>query len=410
MSRRTIAILLLIIGLIVLSFAAVVLLLQQNQPTGNSTTTTEEDGAAPPDGQQTDVATEDTPPIPDDTVGVVVSLQTVPRGHVMTADILDIDRRPADTVDSNVITDTQDVIGMFARTDIYQGQTLTKDKFVGDIRQISEVQYGPSSLIPPGFVAQAVPLTTASLNEDRAIPSVGYGISEGDYVDILLLFQMHQLDEEFQTFLPNDAAFFVEEYIESIEESIANPEEETEEAIIFVISPYGRFEQLPTGDLAHIGPSGAPEPFVVGMVIQNAKVIQVGQYMLPEPAVAFLPTPTATAVPEGEAGVTPTPGGVPGPTATPLPPDVLTVALQPQQQLLLRYAIEVGADIDFALRGLNDGQLYAIDNVDLNFLLNRFNIEMPPNFGYSVDLGDPFSTIELTPSPVPPSSATGEDN
>src|SRR5690606_13290328 len=123
------------------------------------------------------------------------------------------------------ITDTQDVIGMFARTDIYQGQTLTKDKFVGDIRQISEVQYGPSSLIPPGFVAQAVPLTTASLNEDRAIPSVGYGISEGDYVDILLLFQMHQLDEEFQTFLPNDAAFFVEEYIESIEESIANPEE-----------------------------------------------------------------------------------------------------------------------------------------------------------------------------------------
>lgn len=408
MSRRTIAILLLIIGLIVLSFAAVVFLLQQNQPTGNDTTTTEEEGAAPPDSQTSAVA-EDATPIPDDTVGVVVSLQTIPRGHVMTADILAIDRRPADSIDSNVITDTQDIIGMFARTDIYQGQTLTKDKFVGDIRQISETQYGPSSLIPPGFVAQAVPLTTSSLAEDRAIPSVGYGISEGDFVDILLLFHMYQLDEEFQTLLPNDAAFFVEEFIESIEESIENPEEETEEAIIFVISPYGRFEQLPTGDLAHIGPSGAPEPFVVGMVIQNAKVIQVGQYMLPEPALAFLPTPTPTPLPEGETseGATPMPVG---PTATPLPPDVLTVALQPQQQLLLRYAIEVGADIDFALRGLNDGQLYAIDNVDLNFLLNRFNIEMPPNFGYSVDLGNPFSTIELTPTPVPPSSSTGEDN
>jgi Flp pilus assembly protein CpaB len=410
MSRRTIAILLLILGLIVLSAVGIILITgQDDQP--DETTTTEGEGAPPPDGQAgTPGAETAATPISEDTIGVVVSLQTVPRGHQMTEDILAIDRRPRDTVDSNVITNTQDVVGLFARTDIYQGQTLTTDKLASDIREISETQYGPSALIPPGFVAQAVPLRVLQdlEGDDPSIPSVGYGISEGDYVDILILFQMYQLDEEFQTLLPNSAAFFVEEFIQSVEESIADPEsEEVEQAFIFTISPFGRFEQLPTGDLAHIGPREVQREFVIGMVIQNAKVVQVGQYFLPEPASASLATATPTPAPEGETAATAIPSV---PTATPLPPDVVTIALQPQQQLLLRYAIEVGADIDFALRGINDTQLYAIENVDLDFILQRFNIELPPNFGFSVDQGDPFSdATEVTPTP-PASSGGGEDN
>jgi hypothetical protein len=84
--------------------------------------------------------------------------------------------------------------------------------------------------------------------------------------------------------------------------------------------------------------------------------------------------------------------------------------LQPQQQLLLRYALEVGADIDFALRGINDTQLYAVENVDLDFILQRFNIELPPNFGYTVDLGGVLmDSTQITPTP-PPASDSGEDS
>lgn len=393
MSPRTIAILLLIVGLVLLSFFGFFLILSQNQA---PPPTVVEEGAPPPNGQPEDFTPEALPaPLPQDTIGVVVSLQTVPRGHVMTEDILAIDRRPLDSVDSNVITDTRDVVGMYVRTDIYQGQTLTRDKLTSDITQIVSSQYGPSSLIPPGFVAQGIPLSTFRLDPNGSITSVGYGISEGDYVDIMLLFDMRMIDEEFQTLLPNELALFV---LVEVEDS--------EERVFLEVDPYGRFEELPTNDTVHIRPREFQRPYVVGMIIQNAKVIQMGKYTLPVPAASFIATPTATPGVEGEA--TPLPEFV-IPTATPEPPDVIVVALQPQQQLLLRYALEVGADIDFALRGINDGQLYAVENVDLNFLLQRFDIEIPPDFGYTLDTG----FYQVTPTPTgesAPSPTTGEDS
>jgi hypothetical protein len=85
------------------------------------------------------------------------------------------------------------------------------------------------------------------------------------------------------------------------------------------------------------------------------------------------------------------------------------VALSPQQQLFLKYAHEVGADIDFAIRGVNDGQLYTVEQVDLNYLIERFNIDVPPNIGFSVDQfpvePPPFS---ITPTPEPPSTDNQE--
>ena len=84
------------------------------------------------------------------------------------------------------------------------------------------------------------------------------------------------------------------------------------------------------------------------------------------------------------------------------------MAMQPQQQLLLRYAIETGSDIDLALRGVNDGQLYSVQNVDIGYLLETFNIEIPPNFGFTVDV------LDVTPTPVPTGEAgsapIGDDN
>jgi hypothetical protein len=83
------------------------------------------------------------------------------------------------------------------------------------------------------------------------------------------------------------------------------------------------------------------------------------------------------------------------------------VALQPQQQLFLKYALEVNANVDFALRGVNDGQLYEIQNIDLSFFLERYNIEVPPNFNYSVE------NILVTPTgqaATPASSGGGGDD
>jgi hypothetical protein len=62
----------------------------------------------------------------------------------------------------------------------------------------------------------------------------------------------------------------------------------------------------------------------------------------------------------------------------------LLVALPPQQQLFLKYALETSADIDFAMRGINDGQLYSVQQLDLGFLLQQFGIVVPPNAEYTI--------------------------
>ena len=149
--------------------------------------------------------------------------------------------------------------------------------------------------------------------------SVAYGYLPGDTVDIMLSFTLSSLDQEFQTLLFNSATFFLQQSGEEGVETASN---------IFVVDPIPAYPPTPT-----------PDP--------------------DEP--------------------TPTPGGGPPPTPTPPPPEVVLIALPPQQQLFLKYAVETTADIDFALRSTNDGQLYSVQQVDAVYLLEQFGITIPPN-------------------------------
>lgn len=386
MSSRNIGIFLIFaVGLLLLAVVLYFVLIGQDEPPPQTPIEgTPGEGTVLPDGAvDPGAAAVTAEPTPSNVIEVVVSLQTVPRGYQLTADILTTEVRDAASVGTNVVTNIDDVVGKYARNDIFQGQTLTFGSAVSDITLVGTEEYGPSSLIPPGFVAQSIPIDMLS--------SVAYGVSEGDYVDILLMFRLYQIDQEFQTLLPNDAIFYQERAIEAVGELLDEEGEPVSltDLLVFYVSPLGRFEELPTGDLAHISQSEAQRPAFIGMVIQNAKVIQVGEYVPRPPASAALPTPTPEVV-EGDA--TPTPEIV-FPTETPLPPDVVLLAMQPQQQLLLRYALETGSDIDLALRGVNDGQLYPVQNVDINYLLETFNIEIPPNFGFTVDV------LNVTPTP-----------
>lgn len=324
-------------------------------------------------------------------VDVVVSVQTVPRGFQLTVDELATEKRLASLVNSNVITDTARAVGLFARKDIFQGETLTTDAVVNDLKAIGQEDFGPSSLIPPGFVAMSVPV-------DR-LGGVAGALAPGDNVDILISFLLQPVDEQFQTLLHNDAVIYVTESRDIIDE---NGETSTIEVEIpFFISPLGRFEELPTGDLANIAPSeNTARGQHVAFVIQNARVIEVGEWVPEQPP--LLPTPTLTAeeeqerleqgLDEGEGinneesltvlaqRVTGTLEDLQNPNLT----DTILIALPPQQQVFLKYAIESDSSVDFALRGEGDGQLYTVENVSLEYILDRFNIEIPPNFNYVV--------------------------
>lgn len=372
MNRRTLAILILVIGVVLLLGVGALFLLSPDDPQPAppvSDLNGEVEGNGPIAAEAEPVA-----PAPPDLVEVVVSLQTVPRGWQFTENELVLDMRVPDEVGPNVVTNIEDAVGLYARTDIYQGATLMRDQLANDITQVGLEEFGPASLIPSGFIASAVPLNRLS--------GVAYALDEGDYVDILITFFFYQIDDDFQTYLQNSAVFFLEEVIQAEE---GQGEDEVIPDLI-MIDQFGRFERLPNGDIAHIGPSELQRPIPVSMVLQNARVIQVGTYTpadVPQP-------PTPTPDPDDE----PPPDAPPDFSPLPDPPDTLLVALSPQQQLLLKYAVESNANISFALRGANDNQLYAIENVDVDYFLRRFGIEEPQNFGFSVD------KLIITPTPA----------
>jgi Flp pilus assembly protein CpaB len=372
MSGRRIAILLLIGGIIVLLLAAIAYVALQNRgtPTPPAADVTPDPNATP--GADEVAAT--LPPTAAAFVEVVVSLQTVPRGHQMTEAELRVDLLPAEDVGPNVITRIEDAVGLYARADIFQGEVLTVNSLVGDPRLVGIEEYGPSSLIPQGFVAQAVPM-------DR-LSSVGYALAAGDSVDVLLSFMITEVDPEFQSLLENSAAFTLEQVSEDGQSTFS----------ILILDPLGRFEALPTGENAMISPSEPQRPMRVAILLQNARVVQVGPYVPGETGIPPTATPTPTVAPE----ITPSPGPGVVLTPTPSPPDVLLLALAPQQQLLLKYAVEVGADIDYALRPPNDSQIYTVENVDVAYILSRFGIDIPADFEYTLE------PVLVTVTPPPP--------
>jgi Flp pilus assembly protein CpaB len=362
--RRRIAILFGVAGFILLLLIlALALLNNQSAPTPQPVAEgTPVNGELPDETQPGFTLPFPQPPTVDPStqlVEVVVSFQTVPRGWQMTEAELYTDLRIAAEVGSNVITRIEDAVGLYARRDIFQGETLTVDLLARDPRAIGRENFGPSSLIPPGWVAQAIPI-------DR-LSGVAYGMLPGDSIDIIAAFTLVQIDEEFQSILNNSVSFLLESVDEEGNRTVG----------AFIVDPYGRFERLPNNDLAHVIPSEAQRPFLVVMALQNAKVVSVGPWVPPGEVQPPTPTPDP-------AEPTPTPDPNVAPTATPRPPDVLLLALPPQQQLVLRYALDSNAPITLGLRGVNDGQLYGAQSVNLELLLQQFGFQIPPNFNYSL--------------------------
>ena len=168
--RRLFAILIGVVGIVILGAAVVLLVFQGgDDEAAEAPTPVPEDVEGTPQPVGTPV-----PTIAPDAVivEVVVSVQTVPRGWQMTEAELRTDMRLASDVASNVLTNVEDAIGLYARQDIYQGETLTTDSLVSDPRLIGTENYGPSSLVPAGWVAMAIPT-------DR-LSSVAYGVQPGD--------------------------------------------------------------------------------------------------------------------------------------------------------------------------------------------------------------------------------------
>jgi Flp pilus assembly protein CpaB len=260
---------------------------------------------------------------PEAKISVVIAAQEIPALTEIPADAVGTLLIPKSALTPQHLLDPQAVVGKKAITTIVRGSFITTDVLL-DESKVLELGYNASLNIPPGKVAAAF--------RTSQIRAVAGAVQNGDFVDILISYWM--LDTEAQP------------------------------------TPAAAGEQV-----AEVPPSYI---LLAQLLLQDVEVLRVGPWAgvavppeaVPEEVPAAEPTPEATpAAGEGEGQLAP----VPLDSET-----VLTLLLDQQDALVLKYAQESGASIDLVLRGRGDDKKVRTETVSLEYVMTRFEITIPP--------------------------------
>jgi Flp pilus assembly protein CpaB len=338
------------------------------------------------------------------TVNVIVAARDLPRGtRLSRQDVTMVPwplsvARPTGALeipDSPDAAGLEQVDGRIAKVDILSGQPVLNQMITPGDQPAGLGQIGSDAalVIPSGQVAIAFPLNRLS--------GVAYAMRAGDHVDILVSFRMVDVDEDFQTILPNHVGA----------QSVTEGQSPT-----FTI--FGRQEQGPLGTTVMVVPSEDTQRprQVTQMLIDNVTVLRVGTFPLedidhPIVVTQAAPQPTESAAPaEGE--LTPTPVA-----QVIVVPDIVTLMMSRQDALVLKYALETGADIDFALRSVLDNEITDVttDSVTLQYIIDFYNVAIPPRMPIApeprIDLMAQqtgiFTPVESVPTTPPPAETGG---
>lgn len=343
--------------ILLLGVVAVVLLLPQL--TGGNLTPVQEQAEAPAEVLPT--------PTPIPYVEIVVAVQELPRGiRIPAENAVELKRWPADAAPFNALQSLDDVVGKIARTDIPRESPVLSTMLVDNLRELAErgrVGSDAAAVMPPGLVAVSIPM-------DR-ITGVAYAIREGDYVDVIMSMLFVDVDEEFQSLFPNkiNLVSFDEEGNITAAEGIE-----------------GRLDVGIGGAPVIVGPSEVQRPrLVTQRTVQSAWVLRVGNFPITGSYIGAtptpLPTPTPAAAAEGEAAAE-------RPVAAPTPvpaPDIITLAVSPQDAVVLVWAVDARLPVTLALRSATDISQVPTQPVTLEYIMSNYNISAPNRLPYALE-------------------------
>lgn len=333
--------------------------------------------------QQTAAVETDTPePSPTPAlVPIVVAVQNISRGAEIPAEALRLQPWPLEALPFNSYGDINEVAGLIARTDLYPEQPILTSMVVDNLEDLAAIGSDAAAILPPGKVAVSLPI-------DR-ITSVAFAIQPGDRVDIIVSLLFIDMDETFQSALPNTVNLII-------------PSED----LGLNIGPdiNGRFDTrripYPVPDVnlglrplsidwpVIITPSEPPRPrLLTQRTVLDAQVIWTGNF--PIDGRLFVEVPTQTPVnPSPEPGApppTPTPPGLILATEVPPRPDIVTLAVDPQEAVMITWLVEAGVPVTFALRSAGDRSLIPTDSVTLDYILSEFDIVPPTPVDYTIE-------------------------
>ncbi len=301
-------------------------------------------------------------------VPVVIARNNLDRGMKIVEGLVETRLWPSDRLPPLYYSDTAEVYGKIVRVPIAQGMPIMQTALIDQMPPPGPMGSDLSLQIPDGMRAMAIPMDL--------LGAVGWYIRPGDRVDILASWNVVDLDQEFQSPLPNRWII------------LQCPEGMTCEGVM------GRTERLPTGDVVMVYPTGPGRTgYIAQMTIQNALVMKIGPSQ-PIPEVIF---PEQVTVPAQQADVTgPGPVAI-QPTPTPAPPvqggDVIILLLKAEDTLVLKSLLELNASLTLVMRGVTDQAEVNMPSVTLEYLVNRFGTSRPPKLPFGLE------PVEMAPLP-----------
>ena len=224
-----------------------------------------------------------------DLARIVVAGRDIPRGKLLTLEDLNQIDIPSDQVMAGSFTDFSLVVGRFSKYPLDQGVILM-DSFLGlEADNLGEAGSSWAYRISPGMTAVTIPISKLS--------SVGYGISDGDHINMIASMLIVDVDANFQSITPNttagllasgSGAFFVGEgSVDSQgpgEFQMPAGDNLTAQSVSGqYLSPQGRVELDPNfQEPFYIVPSEKQRPRLVSqMVLQNILVLHIGDFLAP---------------------------------------------------------------------------------------------------------------------------------
>lgn len=340
-------------------------------------------------------------------VDVVVVTQRVGRGQVINETVLSLIPYQKSAYVEGMLTNMGDARGRQARLDLEPGFVLTSSMMADSLTQVSASGSDAALLIPRGMVAVSIPISRLS--------SVSYAPQRGDHVNVIVTMLMVQLDEEFQTRLPNDSAVVLPPGNTLMAGNSGAGQLATGETLrtsTYQILPgsgaLGRAELDPFLEQTfYVVPSEPQRPRLVSQsLIQDVIVLHVGDFTKQEDVVqtgtgSQMAAQNGEVVPASNSNQMEAP-----PPPPPPPPDIITLIVSPQDAVALNYLMYAGAELTLALRGVNDDSRIHTEAVVLPYLLEQYNIPIPIKLPYGLEprmdvLAPPVLHNELISNPAP---------
>ncbi len=290
---------------------------------------------------------------------IVITTQRIPRGSVITESVITTLAYPEkDLVAGTFFTDPKAVINKQAKYDLEARIPITEGMLVtGQVGSYAAFQ------IPKGYVAVSIPITK--------LTAVSFAPVVGDHVNIIASMMVVDIDQNYQSRLPNLTGNAVPPRGASEGDPGSLTVTTTSGA-----GAQGRVDLDATlNQPIYLVPSENQRPRLVSqMVIQDAIILRVGSFPTDELAKT--------------SGVEPTPGpqAAGGAEATAVPaPDMMTLIVRPQDAITLNYLMLSNTQLSLALRSAGDLDPAAVEAVTLQYLFQTYNIPNPPKTAFGLE-------------------------